>query len=149
MVRRVSRRNYRSKRVRRRGSRSLRKRVKSRRTRSLRSRRSLRRRRMRGGAKFKEGDTVYPLMSGDMVGGLRKGDDCTIITVYNRYKQDGTYYQPYDVKNNNTDEVYKVNEEFLSLTEPSVIARALMTRNSIRDDPSTYTTPSPFVHTGI
>ena len=46
MVRRVSRRNYRSKRVKSRGSRSLRKKVRSR---SLRSRRSLRRRRMRGG----------------------------------------------------------------------------------------------------
>jgi len=51
----VSRRNYRSKRVSSRGSRSLRKRVKSRRTRSLRKRvrskslRSRRSRRMRGG----------------------------------------------------------------------------------------------------
>ena len=140
MVRRVSRRNYRSKRVKSRGSRSLRKRVKSRRTRSLRSRRSLRRRRMRGGARFKVGDIVTPLMSGDAVKGLRKGDVCTIITVYKRYKQDGIKYQPYGVKKNNTDVVYQVNEEFLTLMDPSVNAQAgdsalfASTPHSMRDD---------------
>ena len=118
MVRRVSRRNYRSKRVRRRGSRSLRKRVKSRRTRSLRSRRSLRRRRMRGGAKFKVDDIVQVNVEWPSLG-LEKGDVCIISRVFSVAHwtdDDGkvlSSFQQYGIKKDGKGKSIKMNEEYL------------------------------------
>ena len=83
MVRRLSRRNYRSKKVKSRGSRSLRKRVKSRRTRSLKSRRSLRRRRMRGGIRAQGWDV------GVRVRVENQGDG--MLQAYSCCDEDGNY----------------------------------------------------------